>query len=332
MKPHALTAALLAAWLGLFTVEPAAASPPRGSVAPAINLNDLDGQAVSTGALAPRTLVLIFGELDHEGARQACATVLEVLGSPRLAASSAVPILIVGKNDPPGQLKDAAAKGRFPAIILHDPKRDAYGAYQVVVIPTVVVVDGNGKVVYCMPGFLPHAREILPASILAAEGKLTPEQFERAIDPKVQAPSHEVVRADRLSHLGAELARHGLFEMAEARYREALALAPGHVGASLGLGDLLTRCNRLDEAASLFRSVLDAHPDSQEAAMGIAAVQIKRGGDELAAAETALNSVIEKNPKQPLAHYLRGQVLELRADIGGAMVEYRRAAELMLER
>ena len=82
----------------------------------------------------------------------------------------------------------------------------------------------------------------------------------------------------------------------------------------------------------LFRSVLTAKPDSLDAVLGIAAVQVKRGGDDLAKAEASLNGIIEKDPRQARARFLLGQVFERRADASRAMIEYKKAAELALDR
>jgi tetratricopeptide (TPR) repeat protein len=217
-------------------------------------------------------------------------------------------------------------------LILHDPKRDAFGAYRVLVIPTVVIVDGQGKVVHAMPGFLPRFKEILAEALMVAVGKESQEQFDQSIDPKAQAAGHETVRADRLVHLGSELTRHGLYEMAEARYTEALALSPGHTGAKLGLGDLMLRQDRLSDAEPLFRSLLAANPESLDAALGIASVQVKRGGAEVEKALTSVRALVEKNPNQPKARYLLGQIYERQGDCTKAAAEYKRAVELMLDR
>jgi len=311
---------------------PAATSPPRGSVAPPITLPDLSGKAVATTKLAPRTLVLIFGELGHERVRQACGDVLDVLADPRLAGDSILPILIVAQNAPPNTLKEEAALGRFPALILHDSDRQAFGAYRILVIPTVVVIDGKGIVVYSFPGFLERSKDLLTEALLAATGKKTTEQFEQAIEPIGPAATHEAVRADRLANLGFELVRHGLLDLAEARFIEATTLVPGHIGATLGLGDLMLKQNRLDDAEPLFRAVLASHPDSIDAATGLADVQIRRGGDDLAKAESALKAIIDKDPSQPRALYLLGQIHERRGEAATAMSEYRKALELLLSR
>ncbi|MBS0198682.1 MAG: tetratricopeptide repeat protein [Planctomycetes bacterium] len=327
---HRVAAFLLAACA--FLGGDAFASPPRGSPAPPITLKNIEGVPVSTEQLAPRALVLVFGEINHEGARQACGDVVEVMADPRFPPDSVAAILLIAGDTPAPQIKDQLAKGRFPATVLLDPKREAFGAYRVLVIPTIVVIDGKGKVVYAMPAYLQKSKEMLAEAILVAIGKEPPEQFEQSIDPKAGPETHQTLRADRLAHLGGELTKHGLYEMAEARYTEATTLVPGHVAATIGLGELMLRQDRLAEAEPLFRSVLTAHPDSLDAALGIAGVQLRRGGDDLTKAYTTTKALIDKNPKDPKARYVMGMVLERRSEPAAALAEYKKAAELLLDR
>ena len=51
----------------------AAALPPRGSDAPPIALTALDGKAVNSADFANRPMVLLFGELNHDGVKRASA-------------------------------------------------------------------------------------------------------------------------------------------------------------------------------------------------------------------------------------------------------------------
>ncbi len=310
----------------------ASASLPRGAAAPPFSLTDLDGNTVSSDAMVGRARVVVFGEFSHEGARAACADVLEALEDPRLADAPVTPILIIAQDVPVETLKQEAASGRYPAMILHDPMREAFGAYHVLVIPTIVVVDTQGTVFYSMPGYLQPSKSLLTDAILAATGREPVEQFERLIDPNTATESHDEVRADRLVHLGHELMRHGMYEMAEARFTEATSLVPGNEGAMLGLGELMIAQDRLDEAEPLFRSVLVAHPDSADAVIGIASVQLRRGGDGVASAQASIESLIEKDPSQPRARYVMGLIYERLGNTSSAAAEFKAAAELLLNR
>jgi thioredoxin-like negative regulator of GroEL len=331
-RAAAVVAALLMP-LTLGASVPAPVGPPRGSVAPRISLNDLHGAGVTTERLSGRTLVVVFGELGHDGTRQACGETLDAIADQRLEQEKIVPILITAQDRPAAELREQAAQGRFPALILQDPKREAFGAYRILVVPTVVVVDGKGVVVHSMPGFLPRFKEMLVEAMLVSAGRESPEEFDRSLGVQGETPADkESLRAGRLAHLADELARHGLDEMAEARYTEARAISPGNVAASLGLAALKLRQGQLDQAESLYRSVLASHADSTDASLGLAEVNLRRGGDALTQAEILLRSVLGADARQPRAHYLLGLVHEQRGHCAEATAEYRAAAELLLKR
>jgi hypothetical protein len=335
----ALTALLLGTIMALApgrTGNAGTAGPPRESVAPRIALNDLHGAAVSTDQFSGRPLVLVFGDLGHDGCRQACAAILDELADELgggLDPSSALPILITAQAGVPAELRDQAAKGRFPPLILLDPSRDAFGAYRIVVVPTVVIVSSKGKVVHSMPGFIPRFQEILAESLLVANGRHTAADLDRCLGLTGDAaPDSESLRAARLVHLGDELVRHGLDEMAEARYTEALVLAPGNLEATIGLASLKSRLGKLDEAEALFREVLKSQAESVEASLGIAELNLSRGGEALARAEADLKALLESHPKLPRGHYLLGRLHEVRGRFQDAAAEYRAAVELLLKK
>ncbi|MCA9285374.1 MAG: tetratricopeptide repeat protein [Phycisphaerales bacterium] len=332
LRPTAIVLSFLLGGSAAIGSRAASASPPIGSSAPAVTLPDLDGTTVRTADLSDRTLVLVFGELSHEGTKRACADLLAVLEDPRLREANPMTIMIVAQEATAAALKAEAGGGRFPATILHDPQREAFGAYRILVIPTVVIVDRHGTVVQAMPGPVPQFKDVLTESLMLAAGKELPAGTLPDGSAVRRPTTPEGERADRLVRLGTELVHHGLFEEAEARFAEAMAIQPGHVAAKLALADLMLRQDRDADAEAIFRSVLTAHPDSTDARLGIAAVQIKRGGDELESAQRTLAEMVAKDPNLPKARYLLGRAYEQTGNIPAAAIEYRRAAELLLDR
>lgn len=309
----------------LIAASAAPASLPDGTPAPPINLTSLDGATVSTSSLAPRTLVLIFGDLDHERTQHASADALDVIQTLHAEVSSVVPIIIVASKPTSG----AGNEKPRATLVLSDPNRDAFGAYKVLVLPTVVVIDGKGTVVHSMPGFLPRFKEILTQSVLVATGKAPAEQLERSLTVAPEPPDEDANRVGRLVHLGTELSRHGMFDMAGERYNEALALDPTCEEARLGLGNLMLSQSRPADAETIFGSILASHPDSVEAALGLAEARISRGGDHLVQAHATIQTILENQPNLARAHFLFARILEARGELRAAADEYRRTVQLL---
>lgn|GEM_PF-1471959 len=304
-------------------------APPNGSQAAAITLLDVEGREVDTAGLKPRSQVIIFGDLSHEGVRKACADVLDVTARHTHAADPPAVLLIV-QHESPEQLRKEIAGGHLPELVLRDPDRTAFGAYRVLVMPTVVVVDPAGTVRYSMSGPVQYFQEKLSAALQLAAGKMTEEQFQRAISPDAPSATAGATRADRLTHLGHELVRHGLLELAEARFREAVTIAPDRVEPKLGLAGVLVHTGRLDEADAAYRDVAAAEAGSIDAAIGLATVQAMRGGESLDKADLAASELVARYPSSPRVRFLMGLVYERKGNWQAALGEYKRAAELLL--
>lgn len=299
--------------------------------APAVSLKEIDGREVNTAKMRGSILVLVFGELGHDKTQQAYDEVDAAVRDQRLQGAQIVPMLIVTQEVKPEDLKAYGGK-RVPSMIVHDPERSAFGAYRVAVMPSVVIVDGQGRVAHAMAGLIGRFGDELTDSLLLAAGKLSPERFEQSRNPAPTTQPGVDVRAERIAQLARQLARRGLDDLALEKYQEALKLDGGHLSAHLELGMLLLKARRLPDAEKEFRLVLAAQPKSMQSALGLAFVQALRGGEELKDAERAVRKILAANPTLARAHYLMGLIQEKRGQMDDAVASYKRAAQLLLER
>ena len=301
----------------------------RGDAAPAVALKDLRGAGVDTDKLRGRVVVLVFGELYHEKTRQACGRLDAALRDARLEGESVAPLLVCTQPAAPEDAAQVAAR----VTVLRDPDRRAFGDYRVAAMPSVVVIDRDGRVVHATAGLTPRLEDVLTDSLLFAAGRLSAAQYEAALNPPPATTSVGAdVRADRVWQLARQLARRGLDDMAAEKCAEALALDPRHVPAHLELGVLMLKRQRLPDAERHFRAVLAEQPASAEASLGLAFVQAQRGGAELDQAEKTVRELLARNPAQPRAHFLLGLINERRGKPQDAAAHFKRAAQLLLER
>jgi tetratricopeptide (TPR) repeat protein len=324
---------LLAALLVTLQSGIATGAPRSGSLAEPLGLSDLSGVPVDAEQLSGRTRVLMFGEIYHRGTREACVQIEQVLGDLRLAGEQITPVLIIAQDVGLEDLRRQAEALPFVGLVLHDPRRQAFGDYRIMVMPTVVVVDGSDRVVHSLPGMTARFSDILTDALLVATGRLSREQFQLTLQPEAAVEVSEAeARANRIAQLAEQLARRGLDEMAQEKYAEALALWPGHVQARLGLGHLFIKHRRIADAERQFRALLEADQAHTDAALGLAFVQALRGGEELVEAERVVREVLAREASQARAHYLLGLILEKRDRPDHAAESYRRAAEILLQR
>ncbi|MFI5378357.1 MAG: tetratricopeptide repeat protein [Tepidisphaerales bacterium] len=304
----------------------------RGTEAPPLALKDRDGAEVSSAKLRDHVVVLIFGELYHEKTQQAWKTIQAALEDDRLKGQSFVPVLVTAAASRPDDLK-AFTGGRITPRIAQDPERQAFEAFRVSAMPSVVIIDREGRVVYAAAGLAPRLGDLVTDAVLYGCGKLSAEALDRSLNPApATMPSENEVRADRIASLASQLARRGLPELAVEKYHEALGLDAKHTGAHLGLATLLLRQKHLAEAETEFRAVLTAQPDSAQASLGLAFVQTLRGGAELEPAEKMVRGLLARNPAEARAHYLLGLISEQRNKADEAAASFKKASELLLDR
>jgi len=318
----------LAAW-----VDPACAviHLQRGDDAPIVELTNADGVVINTDSLRGRTVVLIFGQRYHGRTLRAWAQISQIQADERLRGELIDVRVIVTRFDE-AETTDAQNAELPRAAVLLDSDRVAFEAYRVTALPSVVVIDVEGRVVHAIAALTTDFSDRVTDGLLLATGKITAEQFEaRSHPPTEPRLTQDQARASRLAMLAGQLSSRGLVALAEQKYAESLALDSRQTSAWVGMGTLNLKRGRLSDAEQQFRKALDQEPESVDAALGLAFVMIRRGGDEFPEAEKLTRRVLVSDPSQPRAHYLLGLIQEQSGDSDAAADSFKRAAELLLD-
>lgn len=330
-RPAALTF-VLCLLLGLLAEQATGVTHlKRGDPAPPIALESLSGRFVRLEESDGRPQVIIFGELYHDRTLKACGEIRDALAGPAANGAAATTLLVIAEDAPTEALSRRASDPRVPALILHDRARTTFGDYRVTVMPSVVVIDADGRVVYALAGYTTRLKDTVADAVQVAAGRMTQERFDRLLHPDPRREDDDPqVRAARITSLAGQLDRRGLPDLAEEKYREAMELASDYAPARLGLAMVLLHRNRLVGAETEFRAVLDADPASVEAALGLAYVETLRGGDELEDARATVTRLLERDPEEPRAHYLLGLIYQQLDQPADAIESYRKASELLM--
>jgi predicted CXXCH cytochrome family protein len=165
----------------------------------------------------------------------------------------------------------------------------------------------------------PHLAETLPALRVAMGGALA------AVDPAGLAPAESAavrrLHADFLAAqrynadypeaqvlLGNFHGEHGEAAQAEAAYRQALRLAPGHEGALLNLADLYRQTGRDAEAEPLLREAIARHPRSAAPHYVLALLEVRR--ERIVDALASLRRAVALAPDEARYAYTYALALE----------------------
>lgn len=137
----------------------------------------------------------------------------------------------------------------------------------------------------------------------------------------------EAGSADTLSLLGNVHLLRQERTLAEARYRAALAAAPGHAAALANLGILLDADGRREEAADCFRRAIDADPGAEHAMLRL----VELVPDDVVPVDdiARLRRVVARDPYHAVAHAALGRLLlRGRFDAARALAALERALSL----
>ena len=135
--------------------------------------------------------------------------------------------------------------------------------------------------------------------------------------------------ADAHYNRGWTLEAMGELKGAEAGYRRALELQPGHLAASAGMASISSRYGDHDEARRFAAPVLRVEPNYPDAAMSVAAADLAQGAP--AAAEARLRAMLADPRPAPLqkalARSLLGDALDAQGRYPHAFEAYRASGE-----
>jgi Tfp pilus assembly protein PilF len=279
-------------------------------------------------------VVLVFGELYNENTRKALEDLDRVCASTRLRGTKVSVYLIVAQNLPVAELRAKQKKQKIKAVVLHDPTRMAFAAYGVIVLPSVVVLDGKGRICSAISGYPLAFTDMVSDALLYAAGKLTRRQFELAGKAPAAETSQDEkrFRSERLAGLASQLLRRGYTELAVERFQESLKEDPDLISARVGLARCFIKLSRLDRAAAALAPVLRTDPKNVTANLVFAYIEIERGGSELARASERLRRILLVSPHNAEAYYLTGLIHEAKGETEKAAASFKKAAELLLEK
>lgn len=149
MKMNPLLLLILCACLcSCSTGEEPRKGPPAkiavDSAAPDFRLKDLKGQDVSLGSLKDRPVLLVFGTTWCPYCREEIPHIKEIY---RQGREKKLEVLNIYINEPEAKVAAFAAKHELPYPVLLDKDGQVAERYQVRGVPTLVLLDRQGKIV-----------------------------------------------------------------------------------------------------------------------------------------------------------------------------------------
>lgn len=163
--------ALIGWFLLAVHVVPVAAFLAPGEPAPDVPLTDLSGNCMRLSSFKGRNLILVFGATWCPACK---AQVDDLLQARSLLKKKQITVLTIFLDDKPRHIKKYVAGKRFPVSFHSFPdKGEAQKAYRIFVVPRVIIIDPDFKVVYdgmqLYPEGLKQKLAVLPEKINGPE-------------------------------------------------------------------------------------------------------------------------------------------------------------------
>ena len=214
--------------------------------------------------------------------------------------------------------------GKLPVYI--DENQKAYGELGIFVVPSVLLMDKDGKVAAGL-GYSHDFSDRLKGEVEVLLGEKKRDEVEAELRPEMSEKSAEEKKTTRHLNLALVMKQRGQLDSAITELQNAIAIDPNMVEALGELGCLYLDKGNVEEAKKYLDKAYDLDGEYLPANICDARVMAEEGQIDDALDE--LNTLLFRNARHPELHYVIGTLLEKKKMYEEAAKEYRKAFELV---
>lgn len=204
-----------------------------------------------------------------------------------------------------------------------DADRGYYAKLGLIVLPTTIVMNADGKLAHVISLRGPDYSHVLEVYIRHTLGQLTDAALEEQLKARASAGGTPKSQASTHRAAARYLREKGQLDAAREELIKARELDPASPEIVLDLADLSLARGELDESDRLVQGVLDNQPENRRAKQ-IRGISLYRRG-RYADAEPVLLDALNLNPEPQRIHYYLGRIYERQGQPAKALEHYREA-------
>jgi tetratricopeptide (TPR) repeat protein len=209
-----------------------------------------------------------------------------------------------------------------------DAGRRLYGDLGLIVFPTTIIADGEGKLVHVLSTRGPEYPRTLEAYVRHTLGEYDDSGLEDKLKSRPSQMGSPKSLAARHRAAARLLREKGLIDDARRELTRAMELDPEDANIRLDLADIDLATDADLEAAELAVAVLAQTPEHRRAKEILGIARFKLG--EIDEAQRVLSEALSLNPEPARVLYYLGRIAETKGRTGDAAARYREAAERAL--
>jgi len=266
-------AAVLLRWPNLAA---AATSSPL-VLAPDFELPADDGKPFKLSEHSGVVRALFFIRNNGQYVGDALATTEKVVSVAPALQQKTLLVCIVGEGLEGSQLESFRQQFHLKWTFLHDRAESVHRLYQIIAVPTVIIVDERGNICGRVAGY-GFAFGVEFRALLRQALGLPPLSAEAVMTTATRQALH-------YQGLGDRMVQRNMWAAALQNYQKALEIAPEMTAARWGAGFCMLRLGKAEAGAQEFQKVLATDPASTRALVGLAWAKTLEGKADVAQGE-----------------------------------------------
>lgn len=303
----------------------------EGGVVPDVSLKGVKdgGKAVTFAGLKGKPYLVVFWGADLPEKIEHSAKVLAEIETlaPFLKENNIQSLSVNAQGDEAANIEAVVKQSKSSMEVYTDPGQKAYATLGLFVLPTVLLVDKDGKAAAGL-GYSHDLLDRLRGAVDVMNGKKTAAQVEAELHQEMKETSAEEKGSRRHYDFGLVMVKRGQIDTAIREFSKAIEIDPKMVEAHLELGCLYLGKNQLAEAEKAINQALAVDPKSVRGK--VCRGELMRMQGKLAEAGKELQAVLAADPKNFEASYNLGKVHEQQKQDKEAMEAYKNAYKNIL--
>lgn len=300
-----------------------------GDSVPALSFQGItDGSTVTIESLKGSPAVLVFWGADMETKKARSLKTFKAIEEimPFLEERKVKVLLVNAQGDEKGLMQEVVSElsGKIPSYM--DEAKKAYGDLGIFVVPSVLLIDKDSKVVSGL-GYSHDFTDRMKGEVAVMLGEKTRAEVEKELRPEMKEKSEEEKKLGRHVEMAMVMIKRGQVDSAISELQKAIAIKPDMVEAQAHLGCLYIDKGQLEEANKALGKALELDDGYLPANICDARIMAEEGQIDDALGD--LKALMFRNSRNAELHFTVGTLLEKQEKYAEAAKEYRKAYELV---
>jgi len=300
-----------------------------GDTLPSLTFTSLaDGSTISVESMKGNPVAIVFWGADIDTKKERSIKTFEAAQAilPFLEERK-VKVLLVNAQGDPKDVMDATVAGLGGKLPVYtDSTQKAYGDLGIFIVPSVMLVDKDGKVAAGL-GYSNDFQDRLKGEVQVMLGEKSRADMEKELRPEMVEKSNEEKQSTRHLNMAIVMMKRGQTDSAISELKKALEIDPKLGDAHGQLGCLYLDKGQLEEAKKALDTSYEINPDYLPANICDARVRAEEG--QIDDAVEDLKALMFRNARNPDLHFTLGTLYEKQQKLAEAAAEYKKAYELV---